>query len=164
MRGIGLVELMVVVAIISMIMAAALPSYQRVQRKARAAAIANDFRVFSAVFQTYAHEKGTWPAEVPAGVLPVEFTANEINIQQWTRPTPPIGGKFDWESNQVHPGGTSPGGRWRAALAISDTPDSPLLMDLELYQEIDAALDDGDLSTGSFRLGENNCPLLILEP
>jgi type II secretory pathway pseudopilin PulG len=56
--GVGLVELMVVVLIISMLMALAVPSYQRVRKRAKAGAIVNDFRVFSAVYLSYAHENG----------------------------------------------------------------------------------------------------------
>lgn len=161
--GVGLVELMVVVLIISMIMALVVPSYQRVQKKAKAGALANDFRVFSGVFLSYAHEKGAWPVESAAGVLPPGITSQDLKSDVWLRATP-TGGKFDWESLQVHPGGTSPGGTWRAAIAISDTADAPLIVDLEMYQLIDEAIDDGNLATGSFRLGDNNCPIFILEP
>lgn len=156
-RGISLVELMVVVMIISMIMALAVPSYQRIQRKARASAIANDFRVFGAVFQAYAHEKGSWPAETAAGVVPDGLTSQDLQVSVWTQPTA-IGGKFDWEYEQLHNGVT-----YRAALALSGTDDAPLLIDLDLFLELDQTLDDGDLSTGNFRLGFGNCPLLILE-
>ncbi|HVT73454.1 MAG TPA: type II secretion system protein [Lacunisphaera sp.] len=161
--GVGLVELMVVVTIISMLMAVAVPSYQRVQKRARAGAIVNDFRVFSTVFLAYAHENGAWPAEAAPGVVPTGVTNQDLKIDRWTAPTP-IGGHFDWENMQVHPGGTSPGGTWRAAIAITDTPDAPLLIDLDLFQQMDQAIDDGNLSTGSFRLGDGNCPIYILEP
>lgn len=161
--GIGLVELMVVVTIISMLMTLAIPSYQRLQKKARAAAIANDFRVFTAVLQARAHENGSWPAETAAGVVPAVITSDDIQLASWIGPSP-IGGRFDWENNQVHPGGTSPGGRWRAALALTDTADSAMLVDATLYQEIDQLLDDGNLATGNFRLGTDNCLLFIIEP
>jgi type II secretory pathway pseudopilin PulG len=154
---------MVVVLIISMIMALAVPSYQRVQKKAKAGALVNDFRVFSAVYLSYAHENGAWPAESAAGVIPTGITSQDMKADVWTRPTP-IGGKFDWEFLQVHPGGTSPGGTWRAAIAISDTADAPLIVDPEIYLLIDEALDDGNLNTGSFRYGNNNSPIFILEP
>ena len=156
--GVGLVELMVVVTIISMIMALSVPSYQRLQKKARSATIINDFRVFSAVLQTRAHENGTWPAETAAGVVPSVITNEDIQLDTWINPAA-IGGQFDWENNQIHNGV-----RYRAALALTDTATNPLLVDLELYKEIDAALDDGNLSTGNFRLGNNNCLLFILEP
>jgi len=160
---VSLVELLTVVLIISILFMLAVPTYQRIQRKARATAIVNNFRVFGAVFQAYAHEKGTWPAEVAAGIMPAGIDSEDLQVSNWTRPTP-IGGKFDWEYNQTHPGGTSPGGRWRAAIAINSTPDSPLLIDADLFETIDEALDDGDLTTGNFRLGYGDCPLFILEP
>jgi prepilin-type N-terminal cleavage/methylation domain-containing protein len=156
-RGVGLVELMVVVLIISIIMALAVPSYQRVQKKAKATALVNDMRVFAAVFQAYAHENGSWPAEAVAGIVPGGITTQELKSDVWTRTTP-VGGKFDWENNQIHNGV-----RYRAAIAITDGDDLPLLIDLELFRLMDEALDDGNLNTGTFRLGENNCPLYILE-
>jgi len=159
----SLVELMVVVLIISMLFLAAVPAYQRIQRKARAAAIVNDFRVFGAVFQAYAHEKGSWPAESAAGVLPTGITSADLQTDTWANSTP-MGGHWDWEYNQVHPGGTSPGGRWHAAIAITGTSDAPLNLDTDLMQEIDDDLDDGDLDNGNFRKGFGDCPLLIIEP
>jgi prepilin-type N-terminal cleavage/methylation domain-containing protein len=156
--GLTLVELMIVILIISILFVAAVPAYQRIQRKARAAALANDFRVFGTVFQAYAHEKGTWPAEAAAGVVPAGITAQDLQIAVWTNQTP-MGGQWDWELDQVHPGGTSPGGRWHAALAITGSN-----VDADLMQEIDDALDDGDLNTGNFRKGTLDCPILIIEP
>ncbi|MDI1318579.1 MAG: type II secretion system protein [bacterium] len=156
--GVGLVELMVVVTIISMLMALSIPSYQRIQRKARGAAIANDFRVFTAVLQARAHENGSWPAETAAGVVPDVITKDDIQLETWIGPTA-IGGRFDWEFNQLHNGV-----RYRAALALVDTADAPLLVDIGLYQEIDAVLDDGNLNTGNLRLGNSNCLLFIIEP
>ena len=160
--GVGLVELMVVVLIISMLMAMAVPSYQRVKKRAKAGALVNDFRVFSGVLQSYAHENGAWPAESPSGVVPTGITSDQLHVVTWTTPTP-TGGTFDWDYLQVHPGGTSPGGTWRAAITISDNPGSALLVDLELFRMMDELIDDGNLNTGNFRLGNNNCPVYILE-
>lgn len=159
----SLVELMVVVLIISMLFFAAVPAYQRIQLNARAVAIANDFRVFGAVFQTFAHDRGTWPKESGPGELPEGITKQEIPLEAWTRRTP-MGGRFNWENNQMHPGGTSPGGRWRAAVAITGVEGDPLVINGELLEKIDEALDDGVLTTGNFRTGFGDCPLLILEP
>ncbi len=163
--GLSMVELMIVILIISLLFMAAIPAYQRIQRKARAAAVTNDFRVFGAVFQAYAHERGSWPAETASGVLPTGLTSDEIQTSTWGKATP-MGGKFDWEFNQTHPGGTSPGGRWRAAIAITAPADgsAPLVVDAALMQEIDESLDDGDLETGNFRKGFGDCPILIIEP
>ena len=149
---------MVVVTILSFLMMLALPSYQRIQRKTRASAVVNDFRVFTAVFQAYAHETGSWPAEAAAGVVPAGITSQDLQTDVWTHASP-IGGKFDWENNQTHNGV-----KYRAAIALTATSDAPLLIDLDLFQELDAALDDGNLATGNFRLGFGNCPLFIIEP
>jgi prepilin-type N-terminal cleavage/methylation domain-containing protein len=162
-KGVGLVELMVVITIISMIMLAGVPTYNRIQRKARASTVINDFRVFAAVFQAHAHETGSWPLETPVGVVPTGMANAELKAESWTRMSP-MGGQFDWEFNQVHPGGTSPGGRWRAALAIHSSPTSAVIMDEELLLEIDRSLDDGVLTTGSFRLSGDGGPIFILEP
>ena len=165
-RAFSLVELMIAVLIISMLFAMAVPTYQRIQRKARAASVVNDFRVFGAAFQAYAHEKGSWPAEATAGVVPTGINDQDIQTSVWSQRTP-MGGKVDWEYNQVHPGGTYPppaGGKWHAALAITGTSDAPLIVDADLMEEIDLALDDGDLTTGNFRTGFGDCPIFILEP
>jgi type II secretory pathway pseudopilin PulG len=161
--GVGLVELMVVVTIISMIMLAAVPTYNQIQRKARASTVVNDFKVFAAAFQAYAHETGSWPVESSVGVVPAGINSTTINTQAWTRVTP-MGGQFDWDFNQVHPGGTSPGGRWRAAIAINSSATTNVILDEELLRLIDQSLDDGELTTGSFRLGGDGGPLFILEP
>ena len=161
--AVSLVELMVVVTILSMMFMTAVPTYQQIQRKARASAIVNNFRVFAAVFQSYAHEKATWPPESAPGALPAGITTQDLQIDAWSHATP-MGGQFDWENNQVHPGGTSPGGRWRAAIAITSTATAPLLIDADLMQLIDEELDDGNLETGSFRRGFGDCPLYIIEP
>jgi type II secretory pathway pseudopilin PulG len=161
--GVGLVELMVVVTIISMIMLAVTPTYTRIQRKARAAAVVNNFRVFAAVFQAHAHETGSWPPTAAVGVVPAGMTEAELKSASWLQVTP-MGGQFQWENNQVEPGGTSPGGRWTAAISINSSAASPILYDMDLLEEIDREIDDGDLTTGSFRLNGDGGPIYILEP
>ena len=162
-RAFSLVELMIAVLIISLLFLMGVPTYQRIQRKARATTVANDFRVFGAAFQAYAHERGTWPAEASAGVIPTGISSLDLQTVVWNAKTP-MGGKFDWEYNQTHPGGTSPGGKWRAAVAITSTTDAPLIIDADLMEDIDETLDDGNLDTGIFRKGFGDCPLFILEP
>jgi len=155
--GLSLVELMIVILIISILFVAAVPVYQRIQRKARAAALVNDFRVFGAVFQSYAHEKGAWPVDTAPGVVPPGITANDLQIDVWTRPTP-MGGLWTWQINAVHPGGPN-GGKWHAVLAITGAN-----IDADLMLEIDDALDDGDIDAGNFRRGTLDDPIYIIEP
>ena len=148
---------MVAVTILSLLLLLAVPAYQKLLRKARVAAIANDLRVFAAVFQAHAHEAGAWPPETAAGIVPAGMTPDELKYDDWTHPTP-IGGKFDWEYNQIH-GGVL----YTAAIAITPTSDAPMVVDADLLLEIDKAIDDGDLSSGNFILGFGGSPLFVIE-
>ncbi len=155
--GFTLVEIMVVVVIISLLAMLAVPTMQKIRRKARASAIANDFRVYATAFQTYSHENGAWPAESPAGAMPAGV---EVYLKDgsWGRVSV-MGGHYNWENEQLHQNGFRP----RAAIAITGTADAPLLVDADLLTDIDRAVDDGVLTTGNFRLGSGNCPLFVVE-
>jgi len=155
--GFTLVEIMIVVVIISMLAAFGIPTMVRMQLNARTAAVANDFRVFSQVFQAYAHAHGTWPEETAAGVIPPEL-ADELNNSPWGRPTP-LGGRYNWENSQLHQGGFRP----RAAITIT-LADGESPISLTQMQHIDDFMDDGNLETGNFRRGAGNAPLYVIEP
>lgn len=149
---------MVVVTIISLLAAASVPAMQSVKRRAVATTVANDLRTFAGAFEVYAHETGTWPAEVDAGVLPPEM-ASRINATAWQRATP-FGGQYNWDNNQMHRGT-----RYRAAIAISSTSASPVIQDLDLLEAIDKLIDGTvDLSAGNFRLGADDEPVYIVSP
>ena len=54
-----LVEIMIVVVIIGLLATIAIPAFKRVQLLAQTNRAANDFRVFSQAFETYATQNGT---------------------------------------------------------------------------------------------------------
>jgi type II secretory pathway pseudopilin PulG len=150
---------MVVVVIISMLAAVSVPAFQRIQRKAKATTIANDFRVFGAAFDTYAQETGTWPVEVAAGAFPAVM-AQRIKSTAWLRKTP-MGGQYNWEYNQFNLFGT-----YRAAIAISATPSAPLPLDVNMLYDLEHMIDSPttlDWSNGSFGLGTGIVPLFIIQ-
>lgn len=155
--GFTLVEIMVVVTIISLLAALAVPAIGKVKQKATAAAVGNDLRVFAAALEAYAHEQGGWPAEVDAGVFPPEM-ATRIKEANWVQPTR-IGGQYNWDLDQMHQGT-----RYKAAIAISSTGSSSLIEDVDLWEAIDRAIDDGVLTTGIFRVGADNEPVFIVSP
>ena len=68
-RGFTLVEIMVVVVIIGILAAIAVPAIKRVQQRARCTAFINDLRVFSETYQRYCNENGNFPAESGTGGL-----------------------------------------------------------------------------------------------
>jgi prepilin-type N-terminal cleavage/methylation domain-containing protein len=155
--GFALVEIMMVVAIISLLAALAVPSLERIQTEARATVIVSDLRVFAAAFQAYAQETGDWPAEVKQGIVPAEMTGR-LSESAWLRTTP-MGGKYNWERNQLHRGV-----RYAAAISIKKTKKAPLPLDVNQLLDIDCKIDDGDLLTGQFQRGSGNVPLFVIQP
>lgn len=157
--GFTLVEIMVVVVIISLLAALSVPAFQRIQRKAKVATIVNDFRVFSAAFDTYAQETGTWPAEVAAGAIPAVMS-QRLKASAWLRKTP-MGGKYNWEYNQFNLFGT-----YKAAIAISAAPGAPLPLDVNMLYDLEHTIDSPrtlDWANGSFRLGTGIVPLYLIQ-
>lgn len=157
-RGFSLIELAVVVAIISIVCAIAVPMAHTLIISARTDAVANDLRIFSGGFHTYAQEKGTWPPEADgSGVVPtgMEPYLRETN---WTQPSP-IGGKYTWDRNTLHQGHY-----YAAAISIRSVDGSPVTEDRNQLLEIDRKIDDGDLNTGRFLLGFHNYPVWVIEP
>jgi len=146
-RGFTLVEVMIVVVIIALLAALAIPAFQRVRRAAQNSRIENDLRVFSQAFETYAAEKGSWPANVGPGIVPTGM-AGTFKTTVWQAPTE-IGGTWNWDT------GIS---GITAGISISGfTCD-----DMQLT-EIDAKIDDGDLTTGNFQKVQPTRVTLILQ-
>jgi prepilin-type N-terminal cleavage/methylation domain-containing protein len=155
--GFSLVEIMVVIGIISLLVALAVPAALKIRRRSQATATANDLRVFAAAFDGYAQERGAWPAEADAGVMPPEMV-DRIKDAAWNRLTP-IGGRYNWDFNQMHYGT-----RYKAVIQISSTTDASLIQDVDLWEALDRAIDDGDLMAGNFRLGTDDEPIFIIAP
>lgn len=154
-RAFTLVELCVVVFIIGMLAAVALPTMKRLSQKARVTAVANDLRTFTTALQTYNLQNGRWPADVyprvmppvMAGALPTAFTRKT-----------PIGGYYDWDQN------TAPNGfRTTAAITLITQGTERVSSDRALLTAIDQFLDDGNLRTGHVRLGSTNALVYIIE-
>lgn len=157
-RGAGftLVELMVVVAIISVLVSLAIPLLARMKLRARATVIAADFRTFAQAFDSYAQETGGWPADSAVGVMPPAMNGR-LDVSSWLRVTP-IGGKYNWESNQMHFGV-----RYRAAISIAAAAGAPLPLDVNFLIALDRQIDDGNLLGGNFRVGTGLVPLYVIQ-
>ncbi len=154
--GFNLIQLMLSLAIGSIVVSVAVPKVKQSERISRSTIIVADLRTFASAFEGYAQERGGWPDEQPAGKMPPEMN-ERLGSTSWLRTTP-IGGQYNWDSNQLHAGT-----RYKAVISISETDGAPFPVNEEVLLEIDKLVDDGSLTTGNFRIGVNNDPIFILQ-
>ncbi len=153
--GFTISDVLIAMVILSLSMAVLVPRLTQSKRSATSTAIGNDLRTFAAAFDTYAQEHGSFPAEADPGLVPTDM-GERLNAPAWLRLTP-IGGRYNWDNNQTHYGV-----KYRAVIQISSTDGAPVTVDVELWEAIDRAIDDGNLSTGLFRLGAEDEPIYIV--
>ena len=141
---------MVVVVIIGLLAALAIPAFQRIRRASQNTRVVNDFRVFAQAFEIYNTQNGVWPDNVGAGQIPTSPVpmAGDFRAAVW-QTTTMIGGQWNWDKGLSG---------FTAGVSIS----SFTCTDQQLI-ELDAKMDDGDLTTGNFRKVQPNRVMLILE-
>lgn len=130
-----LVEIMVVVAVIGLLVAMAIPNFLRSRETARNSRYANDVRVATTAFLEYSFENGNYPPDTTPGVIPPGME-DYLKRMDWTGPDV-LGGKWDWDYQQF---GTKAG--------ISSYRPTAAQSQLLHYDEL---MDNGDLETGGFR-------------
>lgn len=143
-----LVELMVVVAIICVLAALALPGFLRARQRTQNTKFINALRVASDAFSTYAIEHSGYPTDVNRGIIPPGMNTYFGTSLNWTGTTP-IGGQWDWDKDVFG---------FKAGVSIVSPTVSP-----EQMRAIDRAIDDGDLRSGNFQDKGNGRYSSILE-
>lgn len=135
LRGFTLVEIMIVVIIIGLLAALAIPTIHNSQKAAKGATFINDIRTYGAAAEVFSLETGDYPEAAGAGVMPTGLD-EYIPTMKWTADTP-IGGSWNFLKNSD--------GIVSALGATGHTATVGQLMHIE------AKFDDGSLSTGKLR-------------
>ncbi|MGF1449082.1 MAG: type II secretion system protein [Opitutales bacterium] len=158
--GFTLVEIAVVVMLIGILLAIAIPLFTLYLQDAQSARFVSDLRVYAGAFETYRSENGAWPADQPRDQLYPDGMDVYLDSTGWDCPTS-IGGNYFFDSLRLHNGVP-----WPAVISVGDyssgTP-QPVRASTEQLADIDEAFDDGDLNTGRLQQGYQNMPILILD-
>lgn len=134
-RGFTVLELMVVLTIIGITLAIAIPTYSSMVRQVRASQAVADLQSLRAAAYLYFGDHGDWPGEVQAGVVPVElkpYLREDIELMNpWYR--------IDWDNWMVwdNPGGP---GNWKGkgkgpGKARSKFPQTGVLVGVSLISD-----------------------------
>lgn len=121
------------------------------------------FAQLSEAFKAYEEKYGHWPSSqqksgsIPAGMAP--FLSRLTGV--W-RAESALGGHYYWSYQELHRGRL-----YRAVIALEDyqredSSSLPLARSLDDWIAIDAVIDDGNVNTGSLRLGRRDYPVWIV--
>jgi prepilin-type N-terminal cleavage/methylation domain-containing protein len=142
-----LVEMMIVVAVIGLLAAIAIPNFIRARENAANARYSSDVQVATTAFIQYSFDNGRYPADTTPGVVP-EGMDDYLTRVHWTLPDA-LGGKWDWDYRQ-----------FGAKAGVSSYKPKASTEQLQHYDEM---ADDGDLETGGFHHRSDGY-LTLIEP
>lgn len=142
--GFTLVEIMIVIILIGLLAAMAMPAYRRVQVRSQNTRFINDLRIARGNIDTYVTERGEYPPDGNAG-FPAELDSY-FGYVTWTRSTV-LGGSWDWDYEQFG---------FKAGLSVYQPTASA-----DQFLALDAQFDDGNLATGNFRSRDNGYIYII---
>ena len=116
MGGIGLVEMLLILAIAGIIAGLAIPPYRQMQRKASSARIAGDIQAIRSAAYNYYGDAKKWPRELDRGRKPPELTAYLPETFSFSR------GEYqlDWEN-------------WELPQGIPGRPDVTTIVGVSVY-------------------------------
>jgi prepilin-type N-terminal cleavage/methylation domain-containing protein len=131
-----LVEIMIVVVIIGLLAAMAIPAFTKVRQASQNSRFVSDLRTFAQAFETFALQNGGWPPNAGTGVVPTGMSG-DFRTGDWRTPRNSVGGRWNWDRNL---------NGFSAAISTTGVTASDAQM-----TAIDAKIDDGDLTSGLFQ-------------
>jgi prepilin-type N-terminal cleavage/methylation domain-containing protein len=134
-HGFTLVEIMIVVAIIGMLTALAIPNILKAGKSTRRSRFAREIQTAGHAFLQYSLENGKYPGDKTPAQMP-EGMSEYLRKFPWSKDTV-IGGKWDWDFEQFGV---------KAGVSVK----SPHWEDEQML-EVDEMMDDGNLGSGHFR-------------
>jgi len=146
--GFTLVELMIVVLIVGLLAALAVPAFAKVRQNSKTTRFVHDLRSFSYAAENYMLESGKLPPDTASGAFPEELVGY-ISSTQFEKETP-LGGQWDFERDT---------GEFASSFGAHG-----LTAPIGEIERVDEMLDDGNLATGSFReIAEGRYYLVLVE-
>jgi type IV pilus assembly protein PilA len=147
-KGFTLIEVMIVIAIIGILAAIAIPNFIAYRKKAKIASVAANIKNFEKGFMAYAIAESEFPNDSHIVLPDLPKMANYINPADWAQTTP-LGGTYNWEGPNNYP---------YAGISIFEA--TAPQEDLRI---LDSMLDNGDLSQGKFRQTPNGRYTYIID-
>jgi type II secretory pathway pseudopilin PulG len=138
--------MMIVVAIIGLLAALAIPSFVRARENSLNTRYAADLRVALDAFTMYAQDNGNYPPDVGPGQMPPGMS-QYLKRMDWLGTTV-LGGLWDWDN-------------WGYVKGVTVNGTTASFQQL---LKLDSMIDDGNLQTGNFRdRGGGSTYISILE-
>lgn len=142
--GFSLIELAVVVLIIAILAALAIPAFRHILKESRFSTLATDLRTHGDAFTTYALDSGDYPpSHETIGAYVPELNSGERALSPKWLEASPVGGRYTWiYTTEADPNERS------AYIQITPTAEFPFAVSLADMADLDEKIDDGNTSTG----------------
>jgi prepilin-type N-terminal cleavage/methylation domain-containing protein len=144
--GWSLVEIAIVVTIIGLLAALAIPLFTVLTKRSRVSALANDLRTHGQAILTYAMTEDDFPADFASPTIPTYPDGKPVLGPAWKFASP-VGGSYSWHyTNAGNPKGSS------GFIQIAETSAAPFTVGLSDVRKLDEKMDDGNLGSGYLQM------------